>query len=161
MTSKIHLIVDAHGPPVREEVTGGEVSDFRGFDALVDEDLPMARVFLADRGYDSDHILSTIALCGGTPVISAKANRKEPIPHGTVTYALRNRIERCFAKLNCSRRLATRYDKTSASYLGFIHIVAPCLWTNQSANRAQVVIGTNPTFISAQCLPLWANWFSK
>ncbi|WP_413840884.1 MULTISPECIES: IS5 family transposase [Alphaproteobacteria] len=135
-TSKIHLITNAHGLPVRAEVTGGEVSDFKGFDALVDDDLPTARVFLADRGYDSDHIRSTIALRGGTPVIPAKANRKEPIPHDTVTYALRNRIERCFAKLKCSRRLATRYDKTSASYLGFIHIAAARLWTNQFVNRA-------------------------
>jgi len=102
----------------------------------VDDDLPTARVFLADRGYDSDHIRSTIALRGGTPVIPAKANRKEPIPHDTVTYALRNRIERCFAKLKCSRRLATRYNKTSASYLGFIHIAAARLWTNQFVNRA-------------------------
>ena len=117
-------------------MTGGEVSDFKGFDALVDDDLPTARVFLADRGYDSDHIRRTIAERGGTPVIPAKGNRKEPIPHDTVTYALRNRIERCFAKLKCSRRLATRYDKTSASYLGFIHIAAARLWTNQFVNRA-------------------------
>ncbi len=117
-------------------MTGGEVSDFKGFDALVDDDLPTARVFLADRGYDSDHIRKTIIQRGGTPVIPGKANRKEPIPHDTVTYALRNRIERCFAKLKCSRRLATRYDKTSASYLGFIHIAAARLWINQFVNRA-------------------------
>ena len=58
-------------------MTGGEVSDFKGFDALVDDDLPTARVFLADRGYDSDHIRKTINERGGTPVIPAKANRKE------------------------------------------------------------------------------------
>jgi len=56
------------------------VSDFKGFDALVDDDLPVARVFLADRGYDSDHIRATITERGGTAVIPAKANRKEPIP---------------------------------------------------------------------------------
>ena len=140
-TSKIHLITPiisgAFGLPVRAEVTGGEVSDVKGFDALVDDDLPMARVFLADRGYDSDHIRATLARRGGTAIILAKSNRKEPMPHGTVTYALRNRIDRCFAKLKCSRRLATRYDKTSASYLGFIHIAAVRLWTNQFVNRAK------------------------
>ena len=47
--SKIHLIINAHGLPVRAEVTGGEVSDFKGFDVLVDDYLPTARVFLADR----------------------------------------------------------------------------------------------------------------
>jgi len=45
-----------------------------------------------------------------------------------ITYALRNQVERCFNKVKCSRRLATRYDKTAASYLGFIHIAAARLW---------------------------------
>jgi transposase len=62
------------------------------------------------------------------PVIPGRANRTQPIPIDKFIYALRNRIERCFSKLKCSRRLATRYDKTAASYLGFIHIVAKRLW---------------------------------
>lgn len=103
-------------------------------DALVD-DLPTARVFLADRGYHSDHTRKTIAERGGTPVIPAKANRREPIPHDAATYALRNRIERCFAKLKRSRRLAIRHHKLSASDLGFIHIGAACLWTTQFVDR--------------------------
>ena len=109
-------------------MSGGEVSDFKGFDALVDGDLAHARVFIADRGYDSDHIRNVIARRGGTPVIPGKANRKQPIPVDGITYALRNRVERCFNKLKCSRRLATRYDKTAASYLGFIHIAAVRIW---------------------------------
>lgn len=133
--AKIHLIPNAHGLPVRAEVMGGEVSDFKGFDALVDDDLPTARVSLADRGYDSDHIRAKITERGGSPVIPAKDNREEPIPHDTVNYALRNRIERCFAKLKCSRRFAAQYDRTSASCLGFIHIAAARLWTNQLVNR--------------------------
>ena len=124
-------------PLARAEVTGGEISDFKGLEALVDDDLPTARVFLADRGYDSDDIRSTIAQRGGTPVIPAKANRKMPIPHETVTDALRNRIERCITKRKCSRLLATRYDKTSASDLGFTYIAAVHLWTNEFVNRAQ------------------------
>jgi transposase len=31
-------------------------------------------------------------------------------------------------KLKCSRRFATRYDKTAASYLGFTQIIAARLW---------------------------------
>ena len=29
--------------PIRAEISGGEVSDFNGFDALVDDDLPQAQ----------------------------------------------------------------------------------------------------------------------
>lgn len=61
---------------------------------LVDDDLPHAKVVLADRGYDSDHIRNVITSRGGTPVIMGKANRKVPILVGTITYALRNRVER-------------------------------------------------------------------
>lgn len=104
------------------------MSDFKGFDALVDADLPKARVFIADRGYDSDHIRRVIAQRGGASVIPGKINRKDPILIEPMTYALRNRVERCFNKLKCSRRLATRYDKTAASYLGFVHIAAARLW---------------------------------
>lgn len=104
------------------------MSDFKGFDALVDDDLPKAKVLIADRGYDSDHIRCVINQRGGAPVIPGKINRKEPILVDAITYALRNRVERCFNKLKCSRRLATRYDKTAASYLGFIQIAAARLW---------------------------------
>ncbi|MBT6403986.1 MAG: transposase, partial [Rhodospirillaceae bacterium] len=79
---------------------------------------------ITDRGYDSDHIRSVIVRRGGTPVIPGRPNRKELILVDGITYALRNRAERCFNKLKCSRRLATRYDKTADSYLGFIHIAA-------------------------------------
>jgi transposase len=54
----------------------------------------------------------------------ARRIRKNPVQIDDFIYALRNRIERCFKKLRCSRRLATRYDKTADSYLGFIHLVS-------------------------------------
>ncbi len=113
---------------MKAEITGGEVSDYRGFDTLLDADLPQAKVMIADKGYDSNGIRDSLEARGATPVIPGRANRKQPIPIDTFIYALRNRIERCFNKLKCSRQLATRYDKTATSYLGFIHIVAARLW---------------------------------
>ena len=113
---------------MKAEITGGEVSDYKGFDALLDDDLPQAKVMIADKGYDSDQIRDSLEERGATPIIPGRANRKKPIPIDGFIYALRNRIERCFNKLKCSRRLATRYDKTAASYLGFIHIAAARLW---------------------------------
>lgn len=37
-------------------------------------------------------------------------------------YRLRNFVERCFNKLKNARRVATCYDKTAESFLGFIDI---------------------------------------
>jgi len=113
---------------MKVEITGGEVSDYKGYDALLDDDLPRARVLIADRGYDADRIQENVTRRGGTPVIPGRSNRRKPIQVDRFIYALRNRIERCFNKLKCARRLATRYDKTAISYLGFIHIVATRLW---------------------------------
>lgn len=113
---------------MKAEISGGEVSDYRGFDLLSDGSLRPPKVFIADKGYDSNHIRETISRAGGAPVIPARSSRKAPELIDGFTYALRNQIERCFNKLKCSRRLATRYDKTAESYLGFIHIAAARLW---------------------------------
>lgn len=66
---------------------------------------------------------------------SPKRNRKvQPIIDGHL-YALRNLVERCFSKLNHSRRLATRYDKTTDSYIGFILVASARLWVSHFVNR--------------------------
>ncbi len=68
-------------------------------------------------------------------VIPPKRNRKvQPIIDGHL-YALRNLVERCFSKLKHSRRLATRYDKTADSYLGFILVASIRLWVRHFVNR--------------------------
>jgi transposase len=59
-----------------------------------------------------------------TAVIPTRRSRKVQIPVDNHIFALRNRIERCFDKLKNSRRLATRYDETTAVYLGFVQIAA-------------------------------------
>jgi transposase len=51
-------------------------------------------------------------------------------------YALRNLVERCFSMLKHSRRLATRYDKTADSYIGFILVAAARLWVRHFVKRS-------------------------
>ncbi len=57
---------------------------------------------IADKGYHLNGIRDSLEARGATPVIPGRANRKQPIPIDTFIYALRNRIERCFNKLNAS-----------------------------------------------------------
>ena len=89
---------------------------------------PEAKVLLADRGYDSDHIRETLEEKGAAPVIPTRRNRKVQIPVDGHIYALRNRIERCFNKLKHFRRIATRYDRRAIHYLAFIHLAAIMIW---------------------------------
>ena len=43
-------------------------------------------------------------------------------------YKGRNAIERMFSRLKDCRRLATRYDKLAANFLGNIHLAAAIMW---------------------------------
>ena len=83
-------------------------------------------MLIADKGYDADRIREKVEAHGGVPVIPMRRNRKIQEPLDTVLYAWRNLVERCFKRLNHTRRRATRYDKAAASVLG-IHRLHPPL----------------------------------
>lgn len=93
------------------------------------------KVLVADKGYDADRIRGCIEDAGGSSVIPARAHRKNPEPIDEFLYVLRNQVERCINKLKCARRIATRYDKSASSYLGFLNIVAIRIWTKQFVKR--------------------------
>lgn len=61
-------------------------------------------------------------------VIPSKRNRKVAIPHDAGIYKHRNQIERCFARLKHFRRFATRYDRRSIHFTGFVHLPAAMIW---------------------------------
>jgi transposase len=104
----------------------------------MDADGPAPKVLLADKGYDADFIRDDMEKRGGTAMVPTKRNRIIQLPVDAAIYALRNMVERCFNKLKNARRLATRYDKTADSYLGFIHIVSIRLWMRQFVNASYV-----------------------
>jgi transposase len=110
-TSKVHLVSNASGLPIRAEITGGEASNYEGYDLLYDEDQKPAKVLITDRGYDSDHIRENIAQKDGATVIPTRKNRKARVLVDRFIYALRNQVERCFHKMKNSRRFATKCDK--------------------------------------------------
>ncbi|MBB3988578.1 transposase, partial [Sagittula marina] len=62
------------------------------------------------------------------PVIPMRKSRKMRVGVNRSLYRLRNLVERCFNKLKNARRVATRYDKTAESFLGFIDITSIRLW---------------------------------
>ncbi len=100
----------------------------KGYGPLMDQPGPSPKVMLADKGYDSDAIRQDLKDRGVEPIIPFKRNRKVQEPIDGFLYALRNMVERCFNKLKQSRRLATRYDKTASSFLGFVLIASTRLW---------------------------------
>lgn len=124
------------GLPIAFEITGGEVSDHRGYTPLMEADGPPARVLLADRGCASDAIRQDMQDRCGVAVIPARKNRRVRESVDARIYALRKRIERCFNRLKNVRRVATRYDKTAASLLGFVQITSIRMWIRDFVNTA-------------------------
>jgi transposase len=123
-------------------LTGGEVSDVKGYAPVMAEPGPAPKILLGDKGYDADAILADLEDRGVVAVIPPKRNRKvQPIIDGHL-YALRNLVERCFSKLKHSRRLATRYDKTADSYLGFVLVASARLWIRHFVNRPSALAQT-------------------
>ena len=114
------------------------MSDYRAVPALLDIPVTAPKAMLADKGYDGDSVRETLLLRGILPIIPPKANRRDPAPCDFSRYRDRNHVERLFNRLKQSRRIATRYDKTAASFLGFLCLAAAKLWLTHYVNRAQV-----------------------
>ena len=83
---------------------------------------------LADKAYDSTNLREIIAGMKAEAVIPSKRNRKVFIPHDEALYKQRNQIERCFSRLKHFRRFATRYDRRTIHFSGFVHLAAAMLW---------------------------------
>ncbi|WP_157136930.1 transposase [Sphingomonas sp. PAMC 26617] len=101
-------------------------------------DIPMAKpkALLVDKGYDVDAVCEDPLCRGILPIIPLKANRREPPVCDFRRYRDRNHVERLFNRLKQSRRIATRYDKTATSPLGFLSVAAARLGLSDYVNRA-------------------------
>jgi transposase len=128
LSTKVHVRANADGLPTGVVLTPGEAHDATSYPDLMAARDADPEVLLADRGYDSDAIRDDAVACGATPEIPTKRNRRVQRPVDRALYALRNRIERTIGRLKNSRRVATRYDKTAASFLGFVQLAAIRLW---------------------------------
>jgi len=110
------------------ELTGGEVHETQGFDALMELCDARPATLLGDKGYDSHEIRADLNKRGIKPVIPPRANRGELIGYDREAYKRRNLIERCVNRLKQFRRIATRYEKTARAYLSMLCIAAAKLW---------------------------------
>ena len=126
MTTKIHMLADALGRPLRFIVTSGQVGDITQAPALLEGQGGDA--VLADKAYDSNALRKKIADMGAEAVIPSNRTRKVIIPHDERAYINRNRIERCFNKMKHFRRFATRYDRRTLHFEGFVYLVAAMIW---------------------------------
>ena len=98
MNTKLHAVTDANGRPLSFFMTAGQVSDYTGAAALLD-DLAKAQWMLADRGYDADWYRDALQAKDITPCIPGRQSRIKPIKYDKRRYRSRNRIEIMFGRL--------------------------------------------------------------
>jgi putative transposase len=126
LSTKIHAATEALGLPLRLIGSPGQRNDITFAHELIDG--INADAAIADKGYDADHLTDRIADNGAAVVIPPKRNRKVQRPYDVDLYKERNRIERFFNKLKQFRRIATRYDKLLANFMGFVKLAAIAIW---------------------------------
>ena len=126
LSTKVHAATEALGLPVRLIGTPGQRNDIALAHDLIDG--IDAETTIADKGYDADHLAERIAERGAAVVIPPKRNRKVQRAYDRQLYKERNRIERFFNKLKQFRRVATRYDKLLANFMGFVKLAAIAIW---------------------------------
>ena len=120
------MLADASGRPLRFIVTAGQVSDITQAAALLEGQI--ADAVLADKAHDSNALRALIADMQAEAVIPSNRSRKAIIPHDAAAYKHRNCIERRFNRLKHFRRFATRYDRRTAHFNGFILLAASIIW---------------------------------
>lgn len=120
-STKLHAVVTMDSKPIEVRVTPGQTHESTLAEDLLD--FVHGSACLADGGYDADRILQAASdrdlkahiPCGSRRTKKRRMNRD--------LYGLRYRVEVFFHNLKSYRRIATRYDKTAVSFMGFVHVV--------------------------------------
>jgi transposase len=127
MNTKLHAVSDADGRPLSFFMTAGQVSDYTGAAALLD-DLPKAQWLLGDRGYDADWFRDALEAKGIQPCIPGRRSRNEPVRYDKRRYRRRSRIEIMFGRLKDWRRVATRYDRCPTVFFSAVALAATVIF---------------------------------
>ena len=122
MTTKILALTDALGNLVRFVLLPGHRFDTVGVEPLIDGITFGA--LIADKAFDSNHIIADLNERGAKIVISQHSRRTFPLPVDTEMYKWRHLIENFFCKLKEFKRIAMRADKTDQSFAALIHLAA-------------------------------------
>ena len=80
----------------------------------------LAQALLADRGYDTDSIVTYALSQNMEVVIPPKKNRKEQREYDEYLYKLRHLVENCFLHLKRWRGIATRYAKPTQAFVAAV-----------------------------------------
>lgn len=120
-------MTDGRGRPLAFQLTPGQIGDVRAALPLLAK-VPPGRMCLADTAYDANGLRQYLIERGTLPVIPNNPTRKNHHPFDECLYRGRNRIERTIGHLKDWRRIATRYDRLSATYASAVALAMVVTW---------------------------------
>jgi transposase len=126
LSTKIHAGCRDERTGVALVLTAGHCHESPVFEMVLTQVSPAPPLTHAimDKGYDSPGIREQLLAHDIVPVIPPKNNRTTAIDYDHDLYKLREKVDRFFNKLKPFRRIATRYEKLSQTFLALIHLVA-------------------------------------
>ena len=128
-TTKLNLSLSDACVPLRFILVAGHRNDITQAPALLEG--YSYEYVIGDKAYDSDAFIAEISAESAIAVIPPRKGRTEPREYDKELYKRRNLIERFFGWLKQYRRVATRYDKLSVRYLGFVYFAAILVTTHK------------------------------
>lgn len=105
-------------------ITAGQAAEYAQAVALLEG--RQAEAVIADKGYDSTEIVTTIEALGAVAVIPPRRHWKQPRSYDRALYKQRNLIERCFNRLKQFRRFSTRYCRNIEAFRSCTALA--CAW---------------------------------
>jgi transposase len=121
-STKIHALVDALGNPLKFILSAGQRHEMSQAEALIEG--ISKTIVIGDKGYDSNAFVEILKTKECLCVIPSKINRLNPRKYDAHLYKERHLIECFFGKIKHFRRIFSRFDKTAASFLAFLHFVS-------------------------------------
>lgn len=114
-------MTDNDSLPAKLVITPGQTQDIQATAELL-KDILKGQMLLADRAHDADWLREMVFEKGGWANIPPKTNRKAPICFSPWLHKKRNLVKRFFNKIIYYRRIATRYNKLSSSFLAKVKL---------------------------------------
>ena len=131
-STKLHVVVNGLGLPVELKLTPGQVADVSQAEALLDgHDFD---IVIGDKGFDSRKLIDYIEDRDAEAVIPPRSNLKDQREFDRHWYKERNLVERFINRVKQFRRVATRYEKLRATFLGLIHLALGFIRLKASVN---------------------------
>jgi transposase len=124
LNTKIHAAVDIEGNPAALILGPGQEADVSKAEDIVECMQGDFEMMIGDKGYDSDPLREWLSAQGIDSCIPPRSNRVNPAQYSKAIYKKRHLVENFFERLKRFRRVATRYDKLSETFFGFVCLAA-------------------------------------